>query len=100
MDSGASRYMTGTHELFTRLSRTDPNLHVELGTQAKCVVKGVGTVKLQLESGGTLEVTNMLYVPELRMNLALILELNDNGYTISFEKMSSLQPIGFGTEST
>jgi hypothetical protein len=34
--------MTGTHKLFTGLSEIDSNLHVELGTNAKCGVEGVG----------------------------------------------------------
>jgi hypothetical protein len=45
VDSGASRHMTGTHDLFTRWSKIDSDLHVELGTHAKCVVEGVGTVR-------------------------------------------------------
>ena len=67
MDSGASRYMTRTHELFTSLSRTNLDLHVELGTHAKCDVKEVEIIKFQLELGGSLEVTDVLYVPELKM---------------------------------
>jgi hypothetical protein len=45
MDSGASRHMTGTHELFTSWSETDSDLHVELGTHAKCGVEAVGTIR-------------------------------------------------------
>jgi hypothetical protein len=45
VDSGASCHMTGTHELFTNLSKKDSDLHVELGTNAKCGVEGVGTVR-------------------------------------------------------
>jgi hypothetical protein len=69
VDSGASRHMTRTHELFTNWSKMDSDLHMELGTHAKCGVEGIGTVKFQLESGGFLEVANVLYVPELKMNL-------------------------------
>jgi hypothetical protein len=70
--------MMGTHELFTSLSEMDSDLHVELGTNAKCAVGGVGTVKFQLESGGSLEVANVL-------NLLSVSAMEDSGYTISFE---------------
>jgi hypothetical protein len=49
VDSGASRHMMGTHALFISLSEKDSDLHVELGTNAKCGTEGVGTVRFQLE---------------------------------------------------
>jgi hypothetical protein len=80
VDSGASRHMTGTHELFTSLSEKDLDLHVELGTNAKCGVEGVGTVRFQLESGGSLEVADVLYVPELKNEFSL--SFNNGGQGI------------------
>jgi hypothetical protein len=41
---------------------------VELGTHAKCGVEGVGTIRFQMESEDSLEVADVLYVPELRRN--------------------------------
>jgi hypothetical protein len=77
VDSGVSRHMTGTHELFTNLSEKDLDLHVELCTNAKCGVEGVGTVRFQLESRGSLEVADVLHVPELKMNLLSVLAMED-----------------------
>jgi hypothetical protein len=51
MDSGASRHMTGSRDLFTSISEEDSELHVELGNNARCAVEGVGTIQFQLESG-------------------------------------------------
>jgi hypothetical protein len=45
MDSGASRHMMGTHELFTSWLEMDSDFHVELDTHAKCGVEGVGIVR-------------------------------------------------------
>jgi hypothetical protein len=45
VDSGASRHMTGTHELFTSWLEMDLDLHVELGTNAKCGVERVVIVR-------------------------------------------------------
>jgi hypothetical protein len=39
LDSGASRHMTGTHEVFTSQSEMDSNLHLELGIHSKCGVE-------------------------------------------------------------
>ena len=93
--------MTRRRELFTNLSRTNPDLHVELGTHAKCVVKGVGIVRFQLESGGSLEVRDVLYVLELRLNLASILTLEDSEYAISYERgRVFIRPMGSRIDST
>jgi hypothetical protein len=86
LDNGASRHMTGTHELFTSWSEIDSGLHVELGTHAKCGVEGVGTVRFHLESGGFLEVEDVLYVPELKKNLLSVSVLEDMGFAVTFQR--------------
>jgi hypothetical protein len=45
VDSGASYHLMGTQELFTSLLKKDLVLHVELNTNAKCGVEGVGTIR-------------------------------------------------------
>jgi hypothetical protein len=62
--------------LFTNFSEKDSNLHVELGTNAKCGGEGVGTVGFQLESRGSLEVENVFLS---------ISTMEDNGYDIFFQ---------------
>jgi hypothetical protein len=49
-------------ELFNNLTK-DSGIHVELGDDAKYAVKGEGTILFQLESSGSLEAQDMLYVP-------------------------------------
>lgn len=44
MDSGASRHMTLTWELFNNLMEQDLEVHVELGNDAKYAIKGVETI--------------------------------------------------------
>jgi hypothetical protein len=89
LDSGASRHMMGTHELFTSWSETDSDLHVELDTHAKCGVEGVGTVRFQLESGGFLEVADVLYVPELKKNFLSVSVLEDRVFCYFSEREST-----------
>jgi hypothetical protein len=101
VDSGASRHMTGTHELFTNLSEKDLDLHVELGTNAKCGVERVGTIRFQLEIRGSLEVADVLYVSKLMKSFLSISTMEDRGYTIIFEDGQVLIWVeGFSLEST
>ena len=86
MDSWASCHMMRTCDLLTRLLGTDLDLDVELDTHSKCPMKGVRTVRFQLKSRGYLQVIGMFYVLKLRMNLASVLVMEDNGYTISFKR--------------
>jgi hypothetical protein len=69
MYCGDSFHMIRKNEFFTSWLETDSNMHVELGTNAKCGVEGFGIVRFQLELGGYLRVTYVLYVPKLKMNL-------------------------------
>ena len=47
-------------------------------------MKGVGCVRFQLELGGSLEVVEVLFVPELKVNLLSISNLEDMGYAFMF----------------
>jgi hypothetical protein len=69
VDSCASHHMMGSRDLFTSISEVDSEMHVECSVDTKHAVKGVGTVLFQLESGGSLKVADVLYVPKLKMNL-------------------------------
>jgi hypothetical protein len=44
LDIGASRHMTEARELFSRLSKEDSKLHLELGNDAKYAVRGQGKI--------------------------------------------------------
>jgi hypothetical protein len=48
-------------------------------------VKGVGCVRFQQESGGSLEVAEVLFVSELKVRLLSVLDLEDEGYGVAFE---------------
>jgi hypothetical protein len=90
VDSGASSHMTSARELFTSLTKQDSRLHVELGNDAKYAVKGVGTISFQLESGSSLEVKDVLYVPGLTKNLLSVSVMEDKGFVIVFQKGQAL----------
>jgi hypothetical protein len=54
------------------------------GTNSQHAVKEVGCVRLYLDSGGSLDMVEMLFVLEMKVNLLLVLTLEDEGYGFVF----------------
>jgi hypothetical protein len=75
-----SSHMTRMRSMFLSVLETDLDLHVVCGVNTMHAVKGVGTMDFQLESGGSLKVTEVLHVPELKLNLLSVSALEDRGY--------------------
>jgi hypothetical protein len=86
LGSGASCHMTEARELFSSLSEEDSKLHIQLGNNAKYPVKVQGTVQFQLESGGSFDAQEVLYVPGLKKNLLSISVVEDKGYDVNFRR--------------
>jgi hypothetical protein len=84
VDSGSSRHMTGMRSVFLSVSETGSNCHVKNGVRTRHVVKGVGCVRFQLESRVSLEVDEVMYVLEMKVNLLSISALEDMGYDVMF----------------
>jgi hypothetical protein len=83
VDSGSSRHITGMRSMFLSVSETGSDCHVKSGARTMHAVKGVGCVRFQLESGGSLEVAGVIYVPGLK--LLSVSTLEDMGYAVMFE---------------
>lgn len=49
-------------------------------------LRGVGTISFQKESGNSLHLRDVLYVPGLRKNLVSVATLEDEGYDIIFSR--------------
>jgi hypothetical protein len=77
VDSGSSHHMMGVRLVFLSVSKTGLDSHVGSGADTMHAVKGVGCVRFQLESGGSLEVAEVLYVPEMKVNLLFVAALED-----------------------
>jgi hypothetical protein len=84
VDNRASRHMTGMRLVFSSLSETNSDFCVGVGTGPQLAVKGVGSVRFQLESGGFLEVFRVLYVPEMMVNLLSVSPLEVDGFGVVF----------------
>jgi hypothetical protein len=84
VDNGSSLHMTGMRSVFLSVSKTGSYFHVNNGARTRHVVKRVGCVRFQLESGVCLEVDEVMYVPELKVNFLSISALEDMGYEVMF----------------
>jgi hypothetical protein len=83
-DSGSSHHMTRMRSVFLSVSETGSDYHVKSGACTRHAVKGVECVRFQLESRVSMELDEVMYVPELRVNLLSISALADMGYTMLF----------------
>lgn len=75
LDRGASWHMTGMRNVFLSYSELGSRNYVGCGVSTSHVlaVRGVGSVKFQLESRGYLELVEVLYVPKLLINILSVL---------------------------
>jgi hypothetical protein len=86
IDSGASRHMNGYREHLTDLVEKESHLHVVLSDNSRYIVKGVETFTFQLDSGIPLQLSEVLYVSGMKMNLIFVSALEDKGYKVTFSK--------------
>jgi len=85
VDRGSSLHMMRMISMFLSISEIDSNYHVGCGNSTMHLVKGVGCVRFQLESRGSLKVTEVLFVPELKVIFLLVSTLEDEGYGVVFK---------------
>jgi hypothetical protein len=91
VDSGSSRRMTRMRLVFLSVLKTGSDCHVKSGAHTRHAVKGVGCVKFQLKTRVSLEVDEVMYVLELRVNLLSVLALADMRYIVMFVDEQVLQ---------
>jgi hypothetical protein len=91
VDSGSSRRMTGMRSVFLSVLKTGSDCHVKSGAHTRNAVKEVGCVRFQLETRVSLEVDEVMYVLESRVNLLFVSALADMGYTVMFVDERVLQ---------
>jgi len=78
--------MTSDKNLFNALEEKDLKMHIEMGDDRRYSVLGVGTVSFQREHGAPLTLTDVTYVPGLKMDLVSVAMLEEKGYDIVFNK--------------
>ena len=81
LDSGCSRHKTGDHSLF-KVFESKKCGNVTFGDGSKSQIKGKGTISLL----GLLDIANVLYVEDLRVNLLSISQICDQDFMVLFLK--------------
>jgi hypothetical protein len=84
VECGASRHMIRLRLVFLDLTEIDSEYSMNCGVSPQHAVKGVGRMRFQLESGGLLEVGEVLYVPELTVNFLPVSYLDESGFGVVF----------------
>jgi hypothetical protein len=84
VDSGASQHMIRLRSVFLDLIEIDSDCRVKCGAGPQLSIKEVGRVRLQLESGGILEVGEVLYILELTVNFLSVSALDESGFEVVF----------------
>jgi len=85
IDTGATRHVCHDKSCFINLKELDDGKKLFMGNAATADIKGVGDVILKMTSGKDLKLRDVLYVPELRKNLASGWVFNKFGFKLVFE---------------
>ena len=63
IDSGASKHMTGKKQTLSRLEEKSSPHKVSLGDDYQYPIKGIGESSYKLDSGTSMKMKEVLYVP-------------------------------------
>jgi hypothetical protein len=84
VDSGSSHHMNGMRSIFMTFSDIDIYFYVGSRTNIRQIITWYGYVRFHLKLGGFLGIENMLYVPDLKVNLLLVASFEDEGNAVAF----------------
>ena len=84
IDSGASKHMIGFKESFEKLSEHNSPHKVKLGDDYQYPIKGSGESSYKVDSGKTMKMKDVLFVPGLKKNLLSISALDAKGMRVAF----------------
>ena len=77
IDSGASKHMTRKKKTMSKLEETSYPQKVSLVDDYQYPIKGIGESRYKLDSGTSMNMKEVLYVPSLTKNLLLISTLDN-----------------------
>ena len=79
IDSGASKHMTGFKESFVKLSEHESPHKVKVGDDYQYPIKGSGESSYKLDSGKSMTMKDVLFLPGIKKNLLSIYKLDVKG---------------------
>ena len=84
IDSGTSKHMTGFKESFVKLSKHESPHKVKLGDDYQYPIKVSGESSYKLDSGKSMKMKDVLFVPGIKKNLLSIYALDAKGMRVAF----------------
>ena len=84
IDNGASKHMIGFKESFEKLSKRNSPHKVTLGDDYQYPIKGSGESSYKLDSGKSMKMKDIMFVPGLKKNILSILALDAKCMRVAF----------------
>lgn len=88
IDSGATSHMTSESSFFTILQDTSTIIYLADGSSVKATGIGEGRIACKISESHTqiIELTNVLYIPQLDGGLLSVQRMTENGFRVVFKK--------------
>jgi hypothetical protein len=84
IDSGASRHMIDDRKNLSSMTEKETPHKLELGEKNSYAIKGIGQAIIKMESGNSIHLSKVSYVPSLKKNLVSISCLKEKGDKVEF----------------
>ena len=83
VDSGATRHMTGVYDSFQMITMLGPGHFIQTYVDSpRIAIRGVGTVRFQLDLGVFLDIHGVLFVPGMRVTKLSVSSFKNRGYVM------------------
>ncbi|CAI7885987.1 unnamed protein product [Closterium sp. NIES-54] len=84
LDTGATQHMTHSASFLTNVGAPGDVTRVDIGNDKSLPVVGVGSTRLIVD-GGPVDITNVLHVPGLKVNLLSVTQLAKKGVKVTID---------------
>lgn len=84
VDSGATSHMTGNRALLSKLRTLKDTVRVMFSNHSSGTGVARGVVELRTSEGHTLKLLDVLYVPEMKVNLVSVKSIERSGFIVVF----------------
>ena len=82
LDTRATNHMIGCREFFSDLDESTTGF-VKFGDNSRIQIKGKGAIEVNQKNGSTLRLCNVLFVPQLEVNILSLGRLDEEGYRMN-----------------
>jgi len=85
VDSGATKHMTRSQEVFETLVGWDSKLHMVLGDKSQFEIRGSSIMPFKMETGRMMQVQDVLFVPGLGYSTILVSMIGRKMFEVLFQ---------------